>query len=322
MVRIKKGVFFVVVFGLLFLFTFCILLYSQQQKRIDELSNQFYTKNHAVFLDSDLNKWLKIEADYRLFIEYNDTFRYFYQHNDDWSPPVEKGRFFQPGEEGNKALVGREVQDQIYVKKGKEYIDFQEVMYEVIGIIGDSFQSHVDYLILLSSPQVPKSPSAQIVVDSDSYKHVKKIKESMENKYESVVEIEQSNRGIIKSASSGLFGNFFIISSILLSLFTVTFYLRYWYELELNKINLHFLLGIPIIMTVKSLLIKVVIYICLAIITSNVIFLIANPRFTIDRYLDMIIIQILALVYSIILIILFLWVGYCKNRSEVVSNDL
>lgn len=319
MLRNKKGVFFIVVFTLLFLFSFSVILYSHQQKKIDELSNQFYTKNHVAFLDSDPNKWIDLpvgELDYRIFIELNDTFRFFYQNNDTWSPPIEEGRFFLPGETGNKALIGKEMQDQIFKENGVEYIDFQGNMYEVLGIIGDSFQSHADYLILISSKEIPKTTNVKVIIDSDDSQSVKEITAYMIEEYENIKEIEQSNRGVTRSASSNIFSKFFIMNSILLVIFSVTFYLRYWYEIELDKITLLFLLGVPISKIIKDVIIDLLIKIIFAIIISNIIVGIFMPVW----YLELLFAQLVVLIYSLFLFMSFLWLDYYKKRNEVLFN--
>lgn len=319
MLHNKRGVFFIVVFTLLFLFSYSVILYSQQQKKIDEISNQFYTKNHAKFLDSEPEKWINLSKEgesYRIFIELNDTFRFFYQNNDTWSPPIEKGRSFLPGETENKALVGREMQDHIFKKNDLDYIDFEGKLYEVVGIIGNSYQSPADYLILISSKEIPKTSNTKVILDSSKSQNVKKITSYMMKEYESLIELEQNNRGLIRSTSSNLFSKIFVTNSILLVIFCVTFYLRYWFEQKLGRMQLLFLLGAPISKIFKDGIKDLLINIFFAIMISNIIVGISLSVLDID----LLFVQVIVLIYSLILFITFFFLDYHKKRNGVLFH--
>lgn len=244
----KKNFTFIIFFICLNLFACSILIFASQQKQLNELSNGLYTSHCAVFNDNEPQKYMedlneKIEL--RIFIECNSIFRFFIQKNGDWKPPMQSGRFFSSYEKGKKAVIGKEMVEYVKKNNGTDYITFQDENYEVIGIMGASFASRADYLVLLQSEKIPIVNGAKIVVDSNQKSTVDKIIKYINKKHQAISLIKTETKGLYRGSNAAFFYYLLVIDSFLLIICSMFVYLGYWYEKQKASMYVKFILGIP-----------------------------------------------------------------------------
>ncbi|EOS56094.1 hypothetical protein [Paenibacillus barengoltzii] len=244
--RKKDAVLYIVLTGL-FLF-FCIFqTYLHKQEEFNEISNELYTNHHKVLINQGDDRWLKelSDSDCRIFAEYNSTYRALLKNSGEWSPPIRSGHYFLETDQGRKAVVGNEMRKQVYERGGNKYITFQGVEYEVTGFMGASFASSIDYLVLLINPELPNIPkNTRIIVDGDNESTVEELVEKVVSKNPLISQIESTQKGVTRTAEVSFFNFLLFVEMCILILFTITAFIRYWYEKEKKTIRVLFLLGV------------------------------------------------------------------------------
>lgn len=246
---IKQNITFIAVFICLFSLCYSFFIYVSKQDRFHELSNELYTNHHAVLINNDHNyEWMRTtlsESSYRVFVEFTDTYRLLLENRGDWSPPMLSGRFFSNSDTEPKAIIGKEMINNLIEHNQKKYISFQGEEYEVSGIMGASFASATDYLILLHKPnQSPEMKGLKIIIDSDNKATVDTITKDIVNRKPSVNLIESSQKGLSRTANIPFFYHLLKFEVYLLLFLSVTVFLRFWYEKERNLFYVLFLIGV------------------------------------------------------------------------------
>lgn len=241
----KKNIIFISLILILNILLMLIFKYKHSQTYIQELSNQLYSKNSIEFIDSNVNKSIDIlqnENNYRLFVELDDTFRFFKSNDENWSPPIFEGNFFSTEISGKNAVIGKSLIKNIQKVNGIDVIKFNNEYYKVIGIMGENFPTRIDSLILLSSDKIPKINNSKIIIDSNNKSLIKRVTKiiSSENGFKL---LEKEDLGLNKLVKTDFFSNFFLIVSILVVMFSILVYIRYWFEKEVPFLKLLNLLG-------------------------------------------------------------------------------
>ncbi|WP_139328587.1 ABC transporter permease [Paenibacillus odorifer] len=220
-----------------------------KQEKFHELSNELYTNHYAALFSNGDNKWLEnpsTKLNYRVFVEYNDTFRLLLINNGKWSPPMISGQFFLDKDKENGAVIGKEMIS--YIKednKGNKYIDFQGENYQVKGVMGASFASPTDYLVLLHKPHpLPILPGSKIIVDSNNKSTVLSIVSNITKSDSSVMVIESSQKGVARTTNIPFIYRLLIYQFYFLLFISVISLVRYWYEKEKRVTSVLFILGI------------------------------------------------------------------------------
>ncbi|WP_129600110.1 hypothetical protein [Anaerophilus nitritogenes] len=181
----------------------------------------------------------------RVFIECNNVFRFFIQKNENWKPPMQSGRFFLSYEKGKKAVIGKEMVKYVKENNGIKHITFQDENYEVIGIMGASFASQADYLVLLQSEKIPMMNEAKIVVDSDRKSIVDQIIKHIRKNHKTISYIKSETKGLSRTSNATFFYHLLVMDSCLLIICSIFVYLRYWYEKEKATMYVKFIFGVP-----------------------------------------------------------------------------
>lgn len=304
----KKDFIFIVFFICLHFFAFSFLVYTFHQKQLSELSNGLYTKNYVIFNDNEPQKYienLNKNNNCRLFIEYDNIFRFFIQKNNNWKPPMQKGSFFCENKKGRVAVVGKEMANHIKRYNNIDYISFQGEDYEVIGIMGASFISKADYLILLQSEKIPTTNRMKIVIDGNSKFSINQMVNSITTKHKKISCIEGVSKGLYKTINTTFFYRLLSIDSFLLVFCSIFIYLRYWYEKEKNTMHVMFLLGIPINTIIGENIKKISLNILIASFIANIIFLFKS---SISFYIikEIVFIDVFFLISSCIFALIFM----------------
>lgn len=310
----KKNIIFISMILILNMLLVLIFKYKDSQKYIQELSNQLYSTNSIEFIDSDFNKHidlLKNEKNYRIFIEFDNTFRFFKSYNEDWSPPILSGKFFSSEMKGNNAVVGKDLIENIEKIDGLDVIRFNNEYYNVVGIMGESFQTRVDSLVLLNSDMFPRISDSKIVIDSDSKKVIKRLSKRflLEN---DINLLEKEDIGLNKLVKSNFFSSFFVLMIILIVIFSVFVYTRYWFEKEIRFLEVLNIFGFRrkkiMIIYLKNILLNVFI--------SGLLILFMSLLFKKLFILKIIIVSFLFISLSIILSSLIYFILWNKYKIE------
>ncbi|MFD1988881.1 ABC transporter permease [Paenibacillus nicotianae] len=244
MILLKKDnilIFIILIF--LFLFLSIFQFYIHKQKTYEELSNNLYSNNASSLKITKNTESLDFNNNnYRIFLEKNNTFKYVLKNVGDWSPPLISGNFFK--KDARQAVVGQEMKNRIINKQNNKYITYEGQNYKVVGIMGASFPSSIDYLILLNEPNIELSDENKIVIDSEKKSIVKKIVNYIKIKDKTASVIENFQRGLLRTGKLNDLSIFLLVEVYVLCLICFIFIIRYWYEREKKTINTLYILGI------------------------------------------------------------------------------
>ncbi|WP_160037159.1 hypothetical protein [Paenibacillus sp. An7] len=317
----RKDIAFIFIFICLYSLCYCFLTYTGKQEKYHELSNELYTNHHAVLItkkdNSELIKQIS-KSNYRVFLEYNNSYRLLLENKGNWSPPIVSGSFFTKNDVENKAVVGKEMQKYIEEVKGKKYISFQGENYEVSGIMGASFASSIDYLILLNNPIKNQiDDNTKIIIDSDNKSIVTDITNSLIEKDPTISPIKSAQKGLSRTANIPFIYQLLIFEFYLLMLISIITFIRYWYEKEKKTIYVLFLLGIPKKRINIHLFLKILLNVVVSGALTVIIFLIFGFESTIS-FNQMILIIILFLTSAWTFLGVFLWSNN-SNRGVVTK---
>lgn len=319
----RKDITFIFIFICFWLYCFSFLLYSYRQKVYYELSNELYTNYHTVLKDGNDTKGLTVplfKSSYRIFFEYNNTYRFITQNNGDWSPPMLSGDFLLGEVKGDKAVIGKEMLKYVNEEGGTKYVQFQGIKYEVTGVMGATFASPTDYLILLYGQNVaPITADMRIVLDSDSKSTVTEITHGILNNNPSVTLIESTQKGLYRTANMPYFYYLLLLELFLILFLGIFAFLRYWYEKEKPVMYVLYLLGIPRMTVNKNIFIKVSLNILISTFVSSIILILTNGDY-IFILKQVIRITILFLSFSWIVMSMFVCRNPFYTRNEVVKN--
>ncbi|AWB44032.1 hypothetical protein DCC85_07255 [Paenibacillus sp. CAA11] len=245
----KKDITLFIVLTCLFSVYYIFQAYLHKQDEFNELSNELYTSHHEVIINKGNNPWLKDldpSLNYRVFAEFDDNYRILLKNTEDWSPPMISGYFFGEKDQGLKAVVGKEMSQQVYERGKVSYISFHGEEYEVTGVMGASFASSIDYLVILSNPNfsLSKDDNPRIIIDSDSKNTVKEIVSRIMNNNPLVTHIESVQKGVARTSEVSFFNLLLYFEIYILLLFTTIAFIRYWYEIQRKEVYVLILLGI------------------------------------------------------------------------------
>lgn len=241
----KKNYAFILLFFLLNVFVFIVIKYNLLQSHIDQVSNGFYSNNSVKIIDKDIKKYISAkDKDIRIFLEYDENYRFILK-NDDWKPNIISGDFFTFNNDSNIAVLGRDFEKYIEIKDEKKYINFLGLDYEVIGIIGEKFDSKADTLVFLNTEKLPNVDiQYKIVIDGKNSKIVKKYIDNLEKKYGPLNIIKKENINLSKNIDTNFFYILINMVSILLTLTTIYVFIRYYFEKSIKLFQVQNLLGL------------------------------------------------------------------------------
>lgn len=316
----KKDIVFILIFIGFYLLLHLFQIYTTKQENFNQLSNQLYSNYHSTFVTSDDFTWpedLFSTSNCRVFLEYNKTFRSLVVNNGEWSPPMISGHFFSKNDYKAEAVVGREIMEYVYKINEKQYISFQGVEYEVTGIMGASFASSTDYLVLLNIPNKYQVPSnSRIILDSDSKGTVMEMNKKLTTFQSSLKSIESTNMGLTRTANIPFIYTLLVFEFYLLLFLSVITSIRYWYENLKDIVNTLYLIGISQRKIYGQILLKASLNIMISGFVTSFIFLITGSKPIIIKQL---LFTMLLLVFtSWLLISLFIWRDY--GNKEVVKK--
>ena len=318
----KKDIVFILIFIGFYLLSYLFQIYTDKQESFNQLSNQLYSNHHSTFVTNGEFTWpedLFSKLNYRVFVEHNKSFRSLLVNNEKWSPPMVSGHFFSKNDYEAKAVIGKEMLEYVYKINEKQYISFQGVDYEVTGIMGASFASSTDYLVLLNTPNKNQvSSNSRIILDSDSKSTVIEMNKKLATFQSSLKPIESTNIGLSRTANIPFIYTLLVFEFYLLLLLSVIISIRYWYENLKDIINILYLIGISKRKIYVQILLKAALNIMLSGLVTNFIFLIIGikPIIIKQSFFTM----LLFISISWLLISLFIWFDY-SAKGGAIKND-
>ena len=252
----KKNISLIGLFFCLQLFSLLINIYVIKVNNLDELSNGLYTKNSIIIQDSDVKKCINQCSNYtnsKLFIEYSDVYREYIPNNSKWQPIMKEGKFFTKDDNENEAVIGKGMINLIEQSGATQYITFNETKYKVIGIMGASFISKADYIVLLKSKNVERvKENSKVVLDGLTRYQKKKLSKEGINFH------KNENIGLNRTANSSFFNTVLIINTVLIVICGTCICVRLWYENKKKEFQVEFILGLPIKSTMNKNISKLI----------------------------------------------------------------
>ena len=246
----KKNILLVSVFTLLNIFLISVLKYDDVQININNISNKLYTKNVRYIIDNDINKYSNMDKDHvRVFLEINESIR-LVLNTSDFNPNMKEGRFFYSNETGNKAIIGTDYLEKVKIINGKKTLNLFDTEFEVIGTIGEKFNSKVDSLIFIKSSDVNflnnisgLNNKFKVAIDGNS--------KSKMNQYIKEIKLISNDINLIKKEKVNIYKNidaeFFQILILVLSSFllisSISATIIHYFNQNKQLIQLQYLLG-------------------------------------------------------------------------------
>lgn len=165
MSRIKIEVVMCMLFSLLGLLLLSYLNYTVSQERQMFIANRLYSAwSFEVTEEISVDQLTEIlPPNFRIFIEHteNGQIRTFYQTGN-WKPPMVEGVFFNNEAPTFSAVVG-----EYHTRNGETMIEIEGYTYDIIGVLGASYPSVLDRLILLNTLPIDM-PIVTIIIDGRS----------------------------------------------------------------------------------------------------------------------------------------------------------
>ncbi|MBP2001365.1 hypothetical protein J2Z69_002408 [Paenibacillus shirakamiensis] len=313
----RKDIIFIFIFLSLLTLCYCFLTYTGKQEKFQELSNELYTPQHVVLSTKDYKENFISnisQPNYRLFLEYDDTYRLLLENKGEWSPPMLSGKFFSKSDNTKKAVIGKELEKNTKEIKGKKYISAHGEIYEVTGTMGASFASSIDYIALLNKPiKGPAGDYTKIVVDGSSKKNINLITNEIIKKNPSFNVLEDEQKGLTKTADIPFIYQLLVFEFYLLILISIIAFMRYWYEKEKKLMYVLFILGISKKKVYTQSFLKIIMNITVSGILSMILFFTFDAE-AIITLAQMIWVMSLFLFIACIILGVFLWLNN-SNRG-------
>ncbi|MBB5174486.1 FtsX-like permease family protein [Salsuginibacillus halophilus] len=244
----KNGtVWLIMLYSLLSIMMVTFSLYQINQQEVSILSRGLYESNPSTFTVTDDEEpidWRKLNKDdaYSIFVEIEESYRGFYYQEDTYSPPMVSGRYFEEEDFYNdkqRAVIGQSVSED-------ELEQIKRDGYEVIGIMGGSYSSPIDEMILFNIDAVEEGnpiPSAVYVLNINNGQ----LSPDHLNFNNTHISVDSINRGDIGAERFLGTENYQVITGLffILLLFCLSFFfIQYWVAQRKIEIRILWQLGI------------------------------------------------------------------------------
>lgn len=233
MMKKVQNILFVCLFFASNLFLFFYLNYSVIETRQMLIANRLYTTWHTDLIDGvdkDLLDYIHyLPNNSRIFLEhdYHGTIRTMYQKGD-WHPPLLSGVGFNADIDSLQAMVGVGLIDDM-INEG--LIKINGIVYEVVGMLGTTYPSPVDDLIILNQNKAGL-PIERVVVDTNRPISMNQISEIFGSELSS--ERQYFFSGIV---NSDIFSQL-IFLNVLMIMMIVTILSTYLYSISKHKLDI------------------------------------------------------------------------------------
>ncbi|MFD1737524.1 ABC transporter permease [Bacillus salitolerans] len=250
---------------IVFLIVSCLILliiglYSIKQSEMDKLSNDFYSKNsiHLLVNEKKYNLFDEVEQylnnhEFILFKEHissNPNLKGVYSNGDIDIPPLIKGTFFEKEDyerERKVAVIGRDVKE-IVVKNNKSFIYFNNIPYEIIGVMGGPFKSKLDYSIYINLTTLPKSTSTNVLYVIDGSRKTKHtVQKFLIKENKKIVELDIERKGSSVIINENISGNLLNFLFLLILLCSNILSFSFWIYKKRLLISVQYLIGLNLL---------------------------------------------------------------------------
>lgn len=224
--------------------------YQIKQLELNRLTRGLYDPRPFTFIINDHSSsidWRELDTSdpFTVFVELDGPFRGFFYEKDTYVPPMVAGRFFQAHDfyqSKKRALVGQTVNQDI--------IDgLEEDGYDIIGIMGASYASEIDEMVLLNIDAVEDGkpvPDAVYVVNIGSGAFVPDDAIPFKESKLSVNVIDRKDRGALRFIGTDdlelLIIGFFVLLLVSLNLFIT----HYAMNGKRHEVRILWQLGVPV----------------------------------------------------------------------------
>ncbi len=330
-----KG-FFIVLFAVLLTIYLISLQMDNLQFESSQLANFLISKNAIKCIEGDRVSLTKEELEdimrenphvVILTLQNRASFRClgFYSKNVNYFDKyLVEGRFFRPeevNEKSNKIVAGKNILNSsvntvsITKKGSKTYAEIDEVVYEIIGVIGSEISSSLDNLVIFSSP----NGHFMYYLDSENPRANQKAFQYVQEKYGAEELEEQSSLmdSVIKTdIQFEILG--WIQFGIKMLLIIVLAYLSY--KMNQSMLRAQYLMGLPLSFAVSEAS-KNIFAASLA--ALAVIFIVMGvQQVSIKEALDIVYRYVMVTAFLLLIQLLSCVITYCGwNFNQILSKD-
>lgn len=322
--RIKVlNIFLAFIFAILTFGVITTVNYNSDIKKMEKISNMFYNKNSVFFSTKKENVDFKelyknLPEDSVLYntlidAQYRKDIRAIVYKGKYEIPKIESGRFFSEEDfkSGNNkiAVVGKDIKTQ---KDGtKEYYQFEGEDYEVIGKIGYTMPTKLDYTVMLPLSELTIHPNYEFSISSNTTEESDKF---IENKtvFGDAFKFDKNNPSIIHMVNMDKNQDIISITFILIIFFNALLLAYFWLNKKEEEFIVKRMNGYQKGQILKSVIIE---YATIAV-EGVLMGVVLSVIFSINRF-D---VNILEVVASSVFILIFCMLYFLPVSSRKITN--
>lgn len=242
----------ILIFTVISIFLIIISAYLSESYIIEYLSQGYYSSNVIFFKHNDnevfdIDNIYKNEKDILLFKELsiNSDIRGVYYKGEIEKPQMKEGRFFSEDDfcdEKHYAVIGASFTDNIYEENNIKYFKYNDISYEVIGIMGYKQESKIDRACFINLNNSLCEQEGIYAIDGKNSNNINSLLEKIQNQY-NITLIKRERTGIDRFFKTESF-NILLIALLLCSLILTTISVSlYWIEKRKKEISILRLVG-------------------------------------------------------------------------------
>ncbi len=240
------------IFIIISTFSLIISAYLTESYEIEYLSQGYYSNNVEYFYcknkdDFNIDNIYKNQEDIIIFKELsiNNDIRGIYYKGNIEKPNMKSGRFFEKtdfDEDKHYAVIGLNFTEGILEKDNIQYVIYDGIKYEVIGIMGYNRESKIDRACFINLDDSLCAKEGAFAIDGTSKNKVNKMLENIQNNY-SINLINREKNGIDRFFKTEGFNIILIILVLCVLILTTVSVSLYWVEKRKRKIAILRLVG-------------------------------------------------------------------------------
>lgn len=248
----KENIVLSITFICMSIIIFLSVTFLVEQKNMNEVSNGLYTANSITFSSFDDQQWhnsLPINGSYRMFVEYTeqktDKIRGYYQKESNFTPPLINGVFFPSNsDKKSTALIGQQVKENIVKENGESYYIYNNQKFHIIGIMGESYATKLDNLVLLNLPSISITEKLKLDFVLDGNSNTEDYFNDFQNWNQDITQTHHSKKGLTKLIDTDFYSNIILLVTAAMVIISIIRITIYWFSVKSNYFFVINILGI------------------------------------------------------------------------------
>ncbi|NLB41960.1 MAG: hypothetical protein GX815_06810 [Clostridiales bacterium] len=210
----------------------------------NQLSQGFYSDKAIRFNTKDDNNDVGLIINkinngilYKTNLDLNNDIRFVYIKGTINPPPMVDGKFLDEFSRNNCAVVGKKRLDDCLYIGNKYYYEFDGEQYEVIGVMGASFDSMIDRSIFIKKTKLVDLKGVFVLDQSD-------ITQDILQSFANINIMEMNNNGLKRFFRKELLNLTFYGIAMLLVILSLIIVFENWIEKRVKQIGIMQMLGL------------------------------------------------------------------------------